>query len=430
MRIAGSNWDVLVVGGGPAGLVAAIQAGRLGARVLLVEKNGMLGGTTTVAGVSFPGLFHAWGRQVIAGIGWELMEQAVRESGRTLPDFTVPFKEGEHWRHHIAFDGAVYAMLCDEAVAASGCELLLHAMPAAVARDGARWQVTLATKSGLQTVTATLLIDGTGDANLAALAGAQLIAPKELQPGTLTCRAAGYDPAALDMALLNRRFREAIVQGELQASDACWNIQSPSLRWLQKAGSNANHIPVLDAQSSEGKTRLELDARRSLLRLYRFLRRQPGLQGLRIDWLCVECGMRESVTVVGDATITHADYVSGRLWADAVCHSFYPIDLHRLDKDGIDYCVLPEGVVPTVPLGALIPRDMEGLLVAGRCLSSDRLANSALRTQPCCMATGQAAGAVVALAARTATPVRQVPLQQIRDVLRKHGAIVPEVPSA
>ena len=140
--------------------------------------------------------------------------------------------------------------------------------------------------------------------------------------------------------------------------------------------------------------------------------------------------MRESVTVVGDATITHADYVSGRLWADAVCHSFYPIDLHRLDKDGLDYCVLPEGVVPTVPLGALIPRNMDGLLVAGRCLSSDRLANSALRTQPCCMATGQAAGAAAALAARTATPVRQVPINQIRDALRKHGAIVPEVPSA
>ena len=424
--VDGSTWDVVVVGGGPAGVVAAVQAGRMGARVLLVEKNGMLGGTTTVAGVNFPGLFHAWGKQVIAGIGWELVEKAVRESGMTLPDFTVPFKAGEHPRHHVRFNAAIYAMLCDEVVVASGCQLLLHAMPAAVKRRRSAWQVTLATKSGLQVVSATVLVDCTGDANLAALAGAKLVVPKTLQPATLIARASGYDPATLDMKLLNRKFRAAIARGELQATDACWNIQSPKLNWVRKHGGNTSHVTAFDAQSSEGKTRLELDARQSLLRLYRFLRQQPGLQNLQIDWLCVECGMRESVTIVGEATVKVADYIRGRMWKDAVCYSFYPIDLHRAEKDGLDIRYLKNGVVPTVPLGALIPKGMQGLLVAGRCLSSDRLANSALRTQPGCMATGQAAGAAAALAARSGVPVRRVPLSQIRNVLRQQGAVVPE----
>ena len=421
----GSEWDVLVVGGGPAGVVAAIQAGRLGARVLLVEKNGMLGGTTTVAGVTFPGLFHAWGKQVIAGIGWELVEKSIRECGLTLPDFTVPFKSGWHPRHHVRINGPVYAMLCDEAVGASGCELLLHAMPAAVKRSRSGWRVTLATKSGLQNVTAAVLVDGTGDANLAALAGAKLVVPKTLQPATLISRASGYDPATLDMKMLNREFRKAIARGELQATDACWNPLSPALNWVRKCGGNTSHVVAHDAQSSEGKSRLELDARQSLLRLYRFVRKLPGLEKLQIDWLSVECGMRESVTIVGDATVKVADYTSGRIWTDAVCYSFYPIDLHRVEKDGLDVRYLKKGVVPTVPLGSLIPKGLDGFVVAGRCLSSDRLANSALRTQPCCMATGQAAGVAAVLAAQSGTSVRQVPVDRIRDVLQKHGAIVP-----
>jgi len=424
-RMDGSSWDVLVVGGGPAGLVAAVQAGRMGARALLVEKNGMLGGTTTVAGVNFPGLFHAWGKQVIAGIGWEIVEKSIRESGLKLQDFTIPFEDGCHPQHHVFINGAIYAMLCDEAVVASGCELLLHAMPAAVKRSGTNWQVSLATKSGLQTVTATVLVDCTGDANLAALAGAKQVVPDTLQPATLSCRASGYDLAALDMEALNKAFRAAIAEGRLQAEDACWNIQAPTLRWVQKAGRNASHTTCFDAQSSEGKTQLELDARKSLLRVYRFLRGLPGLQNLQIDWLCVECGMRESVTIVGEKTITHADYVGGRQWEDAVCYSYYPIDLHQSEQSGLDLRYLAQGVVPTIPLGALLPAGVEGLLVAGRCVSSDRLANSALRTQPSCMAMGQAAGAAAVLAARSGLSLRQVPLKQIHDALRQQGAIVP-----
>jgi hypothetical protein len=422
-RTEGTAWDVLVAGGGPAGAVAAIQAGRLGAKVLLVEKTGMLGGATTVAGVAFPGLFHASGRQVIAGIGWELVERCVRECGLTMPDFSAPGLR--HSQYQVKVDGPVYSALCDEFAVNAGVELLLHAMPMAAARSESGWRVSLATKSGPQQVSAAVLLDCTGDANLAALAGAELRMPEERQPATLICGASGFDSAALDMDLLNSRFREAVGRGELAAADACWDTLSPSLRWVEHRGGSTNHIGSPDAQSSEGRTRLELEARRSLLRLYRFLRRQPGLQNLRIDWAASECGVRESVTVVGEETVTMQDYVSGREWSDAVCCSYYPIDLHTLSGNGLDLRMLPEGRVPTVPRGALIPKGIEGFLVAGRCVSSDRMANSALRVQASCMAMGQAAGVIASLAVQTGSSVREVPLGEVKNILRLHGAIVP-----
>jgi hypothetical protein len=126
---------------------------------------------------------------------------------------------------------------------------------------------------------------------------------------------------------------------------------------------------------------------------------------------------------VGETTITCDDFTSGRLFDDAVCYSFYPIDLH--DRHGVTPKPLSPGTVPTIPLGALIPKGSRNLLAAGRCLSSDRLANSALRVQASCMAMGQAAGATAALAARSATTPRSVPLGELRTLLREHGAIVP-----
>lgn len=423
--INGTVWDVVVVGGGTAGVMAAVQAGRAGARTLLLEKNGVLGGTITVAGVSYPGLFHAWGKQVIAGIGWELVNRCVAECGLPLPDFTE--KDAPHWRQQIRLNAAVYAALCDEAVLDAGVVPLLHAMPAAVEKNERGWKFAFVSKSGLRTIECGILVDCTGDADVVALAGGKRIVPAEVQPGTLVCRAAGYDLAQLDMKMLNQRFREAAARGELLATDACWNAQAPDLQWVRQFGGNSGHIRGTGAHDGEGRTRMEIEARRALLRLTRFLRRQPGLEKLRVEWLSGECGVRETATIEGESAVTLSDYVSGKVWEDAVCFSFYPIDLHLYSKNGLDYRKLPEGVVPTIPRSALIPRGFDSLLAAGRCVASDRLANSALRVQATCMATGQAAGAIAALAAKNRTPVGAVPLDQLRRLLREHGALVPEI---
>lgn len=418
-----THYDVLVCGGGPAGFPAAIQAARQGARVLLVEKSGMLGGTTTLNRVAFPGLFDAWGKQIIAGIGWDLVREAALESGHTLPDFSkIPER---HWHHQIRLCPTLLSAAIDREVLASGCDLLLHTVPASVSGgQGENWQVQLCGKEGLHTVSAHWLIDCSGDANLAALAGCELRLPAgSLQPGTLVFRMEGYETEELDLEEIDRRVPSALAAGELHSSDLGWGDRSVR-HLLHSRGENAIHIPSVDASTSRGKTEAEVKGHQSILRVHRFLKKQPGLENLRISWCASECGIRETRSIVGESTIGIEDYQNGRLWEDAVCYSYYPVDLHT--DEGLDYRKLSPGVFPTLPLSAMTPKGIDRFLVAGRCISGDRLANSAFRVQASSMAMGQAAGAVAACAVREQVlhPALVSP-DAWRQAIREQGGIVP-----
>jgi hypothetical protein len=412
------DYDVAIVGGGTAGVVAAIQAGRAGARTLLVEKNGILGGTMTVGGISFPAHFFAWGRQIIAGIGWELFCKTCAETGAPIP---TP----EGGARHLPVNPALFAGVADEAVLGAGVHLLFHAMPAAVSWEGERWRLQVCTKEGLQSCGARVLIDATGDANVVGLAGYDRIHPDIVQPGTLTFHCSGYDADSLDYAALRKAAEEAIAAGELITTDISWRDDGPEAL-LRKYGRNANHLHTPRAQTSEGRSQAEVEGRRALMRLVRFLRRQPGLENLCIDWVCPEVGVRESVTIKGKKTVTVADYEGGVVFEDALCYAFYPIDEHLNDGRGFNARPLKDGTVPTIPRGALLPEGSQFLLVAGRCLASDREANSALRVECPCMAMGQAAGAMAALSTQTQTDPEDLPLETIRSLLKDHDAIVPE----
>jgi len=330
------HYNVAVVGGGTAGVVAAIQAGRAGAKTLLVEKTGVLGGTMTNGGINFPGLFHAWGKQVISGIGWELVTRCVKESGGTLPDFS------DYNRHHAALqvriNPFIYAALCDQSLVDAGVKILFHTMLAGLSQpdSGPAWKLSLCTKTGIRSLTADIIIDTTGDANAAALAGLPISVPEVNQPATLSCRASGYDLDELNIDEINKAFSDEVKAGRLCITDAGWNTEKPNVgHWLRAHGNNASHVHHINARSSEGKAKLEMEARAGLLRLYRFLRRQPGLEGLTIDYVCPECGVRETATIEGVRKICVEDYKTGRIWDDAVCYAFYPIDLHRSDGDGL-----------------------------------------------------------------------------------------------
>lgn len=416
------QYDVIVVGGGTAGVMAAVQAGRAGASTLLVEKNAMLGGTITVGGINAPAHFFAWGQQIIAGIGWELMRKTLEETAQ--PVATPEFSRGTNKVRHLSMDKTIFAALCDEAVLAAGVDLLFHTMPAAVTLSRDRWQLKLCTKTGLQKTTAKVLVDATGDANLVALAGFAVERPAIVQPATLSMHCAGYDTDKLDFAALKAAAEAAIASGELKTTDISWWNTGPE-GFLRGRGHNANHIRAPLAETSEGKSAVEVEARQAMLRMYRFFRKQPGLENFRIESVCTEVSIRETVTIRGKGSIQVQDYEAGKVYDDALCYAFYPVDEHLNDGKGINYRLLKPNTLPTIPRGAMLPADSRFLIVAGRCIASDREANSAIRVECPCMAMGQAAGAMAVLSARTGVDPEALPLADIKALLREHGAVVP-----
>jgi len=425
METVSESTDVLVVGGGTAGVIAAIQAARAGARVALVEIAGQLGGTMTTGGVSAPGYFHAWGRQVIAGIGWELVVAAKSLDGSPMPDFSKPpvVLGTKRPSHYVPINRFLYAALAEEAALDAGVCLHYHETATEVADRGDEWVVTTVGKGLTRQVAAKEIVDCTGDADLVGMLGFEREKGAIRQPGTLTFRLTGYDLDSLDDAAVQARYEQALREGTLLPGDFNEIHGSSFMRFLRSHGTNVQHLSGADSTTSDSQTQANIDGRQSLLRLLRFIKTLPGYERAQIEWMCADAAIRETHRIVGETRVTRDDYLSGRVFPDAVCWTIFFIDLHT--DTGGESEHLPEGVVPTIPLSALIPRGSQRLLVAGRCVSSDRLANSALRVQPSCMAMGQAAGAAAALAVRMGCPSRDVPLDALRALLEEYAAIVP-----
>ena len=419
-RKAERNVDVLVVGGGTAGTIAALQAARAGATTILVESGSMLGGTMTVGGVAFPGLFHAWGRQVVAGIGWELVTETVELDDGRLPDFSIPTGKA-HPRHQVRINPSIYALLAEEKCREAGVELRYYETPVKANYAGGRWSVEVVGKGSRMTVRCAQIIDCTGNAYMTALAGYPVLREDVIQPGTLMFKIGGYNTGKVNSKLLKQKYEEAIKEGRLVRKEFRSNIGG----LLRSGGNNIHHISDADSTTSEAQTRTNVESRTTLLETLRFLREEiPGCEGTKLLSMQPETGIRETYRIEGEYVITKRDYTSGRLFDDAVCYAFYPIDVH--DEHGVKPEHLSEGTFPTVPLRALAPKDSKNLLVAGRCVSSDREANSALRVQASCMAMGQAAGAAAAMAVAQNTTPLNVPLSDIQDLLERHKAILPK----
>ncbi len=369
--------DVLVVGGGTAGTIAAIQAGRAGAKTLLVERHSQLGGTTTTGGVAFPGLFDAWGNQIIAGIGWELVRESVELDGGTLPDFSkVPQR---HWENQVPVNMFLYAIMAEEKCTQAGVQIAYYEFPQAITETADGWQVDCAGFGTRRRVLCKQIVDCTGGAEVVGMLRLPRLREEETQPGAMLFQiGSANDPG----------------RGQLHAL----------------------YVHGADSSNSRTVTKASMTGRKAVLAKVREEKQ-------RLMHLQSEPGFRESYRIVGETMITVNDYTSGRTYDDAICNAFYPVDLHS--KTGVRPKPLKPGTVPTIPLRALIPKDGRNIIVAGRCVSSDRLANSGLRVQASCMAMGQAAGATASLAAQHETTPLSVPLAEIRKLLREHGAIVP-----
>lgn len=405
--------DVAVIGGGTAGVFAAISAAKTGAKTVLIEKNNILGGTVTVANVNYPGLFFAWGKPIIDGPCMEAVRRTIKAGGAVMPK--ISRKPEYHWQEQILLNRFIYTavlfQMCDEA----GVTVLCSAMISDVAeeKDGLRLIVT--DKSGLLQIEAKKAIDATGDANLCQIAGYAVEKSAEQQPATLQNHISGYDISAIPTEEIRNGFSRACLPDFVTADDLIRYLR------IQKIDM---HVASVDADTSEGKTALEKRAYYQTLKAYEYLRSVKGLEGLRIDFAAEETGVRETNRIVGEATVTEEDYIGGKFYPDSVCYAFYPIDRHV--PDGIVQRFHEEDVTAKIPYRALIPKKSKHILCAGRCISSDIYANSAVRVEAVCMATAQAAGCAAALAAESGAEVKKVPYPSLCRALEAIGAIVPK----
>lgn len=408
------HFDVAVVGGGTAGVFAAISAARTGADTVLIEKNSRLGGTVTSAGVNYPGLFHAWGEQIIGGPCWEVILRVIELGGATLPEIT--YKPKHHWMEQIRVNKLIYTKVLNDMCREAGVRILTDTMLsfAEVREDDI--ELLLTDKAGLRIVEARVAIDATGDANLISILGYPLEKSRIQQPATPDNRIIGYNIAEVDRDAL----REAWKRCRLSKK-----VSFDRLMYYLNCGKLDCHIESVDADQPDGKAALEIRAIDELYEYLEVLRSVKGLERIRVEYLADEVGVRESCRIIGEHIVTAKEYIEGFFYDDSVCYAFYPIDLHV--EEGIEQTFLSDGTVPKIPYRALLPKGSRRVICAGRAVSSDTYANSALRVQAPCMAMGQVAGVAASLAATSGCCVADVDFEALLKRLRMLGAIVPAV---
>lgn len=407
--------DILVVGGGTAGTIAAIQAGRAGARTILIESGSQLGGTTTTGGVAFPGIFHAWGKQIIGGIGWELVMDCVQLNGDKLPNFSL--LPDRHWKHQVTVNASLYTLLAEEKCLEAGVDIHYYETPHQLEFNEGKWRVETVGKGIKTQITCDQIIDCTGNALIASMAGFDVLREADTQPGSLVFRIGGYNYDSLDLTKIPKQYHRVLRQNMLEH-------QTRTSREHTFVPYSYVYVPGADSTNSESHTKANQQGRSTLLKLIRELRSFPGCENVRLENLKTETAVRETYRIEGIYKMTRLDYVEGKVFEDSLSYSFYPIDLHREGKSIYQEFLKPN-IVASIPLRALIPKKSKNFLVAGRCVSSDRLANSALRVQASCMGMGQAAAAAAVLANKHESTPSEVPVDEIKQLLKEHGAIIP-----
>ena len=264
--------DVVVVGGGTSGVFAAISAAKTGAKTILVEKNSVLGGTMTVANVNFPGLFFAWGKQIISGPCWESIERTIALGGAQMPE--ISFKPVKHWHEQIRLNRFVYINVLFEMCKEAGVEIICNSMISDIIRDNNYLKLIVTDKNGLCLIKTKTAVDATGDATLTQLAGYPVEKSPKQQPATLQNHISGYD---LDEGI------EEEIREKFDTANLPEYITANRVIDFLRINKIDMHIPCVDADTSQGKTRLEQRAFSQTLSLYKFLRRTSFLADSQIQ---------------------------------------------------------------------------------------------------------------------------------------------------
>ena len=425
------RYDIIVVGSGSAGSAAAITAGRLGARTLLIDRLGFMGGTSTAVLDTFYA-FYTPGpepRRVVGGLGWEVVERLTAEGIAFERPNTYGAGTG------VTYDQEALKVLWEQLAEDAGVELLLHTWATGVRVADVRIDaIRIWNKGGERTIRADVVIDASGDADVCAMAGvpydnAQM--QGRVQSLSTLFKVANVDvarAASVPKAELWSLMREAAASGayQLPRIEGSWHRTPFSGVVLI----HMTRIPNVDATDPEQLTRAEVEGRRQVREYHRFLRdRVPGFEEAFVVATSPAIGVRESRRVHGDYRLTREDVLEARRFDDDIALCGAPIEDHHAGGD-TEWHHVGESGVYGIPYRTLLPSGIEGLLVAGRCFSATHDAHASARSMATCMAMGQAAGTAAALAAQGGTEPRALDPQPLRDRLRSDGALLEPLATA
>jgi len=417
----------LVVGGGPAGTMAAIAAARQGAETVLLEGNGFLGGNLTAAGIdTVYGLYSVGENPVktIGGLSDELTERMQMQN--------ACYERRNTYGAGIGLTFAVENMkiAMEDMVIESGARVYYHAFAPEVHfdADGRPAGVVVASKSGLQLVEGKILIDTTGDADVVALAGGRYEMPGEVGPVqscTMVFFMANVDVKAAK-AFGKKGMWQAMADGvaadkyDLPRTEGSFHA-TPNPTMIE---ANMTRIGNVDTTDVGSITEAEIIGRKQTQEYVRFLiENVTGFEDAYLVKTGSHLGVREGRRVIGDYVLTKDDVLDGKRFPDAVIRCGQPIEDHHSGSDTRWVYVRDHGFYD-IPYRCLIPQNLTNVLTAGRCLSATHDAHASARSSGTAMGMGQAAGVAAAIALQTDSTVREIDPDNLQKKLREMGALI------